>query len=576
MASNGVDGSPIADQSSPAGPDGSTAAQGINAAKPITARLVVLGIVSVVLVVGWAQFWFLTDDSFIAFRYVSNSRLGYGYVWNPPPFAPVEGYTSFLWLALLDLIWRTTEIAPPDSCNWISLIFAWLTVLLGALMIWRMPLGPRLDSCKPILAALALLGLVTNRTFLAWTSSGLETAMFGFFVTCWIYSCVYLRQGTVRWAFSAAASSALICLTRPDGQLFVVATLVMVVLSAAARESRPRWMLVAAATPLLALPIHLLWRFATYGAWLPNTYVAKFAGAWPASGIRYLLSFVLEYSLWAWLILLASVALARRPRLKPSRRTLPLWVVVLTLLGETAYYTFVIGGDHFEYRVYSHLLLPIFVSFIWLLGRAMATPRKAIAALAAFVVLSYPLAWSHWAYSRELSTRSSTLRMKVPVAPHWPAAFRWYAVWFDGLQEWLIDRLVCVRHQEHKVNLLYLKSLFPSRTEGSEITGDDLPVFAFAAVGLVSWVLPHVNIIDLHGLNDPVIARLPMAPGAERQMAHDRLGPEDYVAGFHPNLILVPGKGLSAVRRAERLTPEQIVAHQRRWMERVGAGRPGR
>ena len=60
-----------------------------------------------------------------------------------------------------------------------------------------------------------------------------------------------------------------------------------------------------------------------------------------------------------------------------------------------------------------------------------------------------------------------------------------------------------------------------------------------------------------------------MAPGAERQMAHDRLGPEDYVAGFHPNLILVPGKGLSAVRRAERLTPEQIVAHQRRWMERV-------
>jgi arabinofuranosyltransferase len=576
MASNSADSSPRTDRSSPAGPDGSTVAPGTHTSKPVAALLLALGIVSVVLALGWAQFWFLTDDSFIAFRYASNSRLGYGYVWNPPPFAPVEGYTSFLWLALLDLIWRTTEIAPPDSCNWISLIFSWLTVLLGGLMIWRIPLGPRLHSCKPLLAALALLDLVTNRTFLAWTSSGLETAMFGFFVTCWIYSCVFLRQGTVCWAFFAAASAALICLTRPDGQLFVAATLVMVALSAATRESRPRWMLMAAATPMLAFPLHLLWRHATYGAWLPNTYVAKFTGAWPASGVRYLLSFVLEYGLWAWLILLAYVAMARRLRLKHSRRALPLWVVVLTLLGETAYYTFVIGGDHFEYRVYSHLLLPIFVSFVWLLGRAMATPRQAIAALAAFLVLSYPLPWSHWAYSRGLSTRGSTVRMEVPVAPHWPAAFRWYAAWFDGLQSWLIDRMVCVRHQEHKINLLYLKSLFPSRTEGSEITGEGLPVFAFGAVGLVSWVLPHVNIIDLHGLNDSVIARLPMTPGAERMMAHDRLGPEAYVAGFRPDLILLPDKGLSAVRRAERLTPEQIVEHQRRWMEKVGAVRPGR
>lgn len=41
------------------------------------------------------------------------------------------------------------------------------------------------------------------------------------------------------------------------------------------------------------------------GAWLPNTYFAKHAGAWPEAGGRYLLSFVLGYALGFWLLLAA-------------------------------------------------------------------------------------------------------------------------------------------------------------------------------------------------------------------------------------------------------------------------------
>jgi len=60
----------------------------------------------IALYLGWKAFWFLTDDAFIAFRHVSNSILGFGYVWNAPPFRPVEGYTSFLWVVVLDWVWR--------------------------------------------------------------------------------------------------------------------------------------------------------------------------------------------------------------------------------------------------------------------------------------------------------------------------------------------------------------------------------------------------------------------------------------------------------------------------------------
>src|SRR5258707_14015428 len=87
------------------------------------------------LYAGWRAFWFLTDDAYIAFRYVSNSRLGFGYVWNAPPFKPVEGYTSFLWVVLMDMTWRVLGVAPPDSSNVVSLSFAAGTLVLAAAMV---------------------------------------------------------------------------------------------------------------------------------------------------------------------------------------------------------------------------------------------------------------------------------------------------------------------------------------------------------------------------------------------------------------------------------------------------------
>jgi arabinofuranosyltransferase len=89
---------------------------------------------------GWRLFAFLTDDAYIAFRTVHNHMAGYGWVWNPPPFRPVEGYTSFLWLVLLEAVWRLTGVEPPDSANVLSLGFGCATLLLAGWMVLRMRL----------------------------------------------------------------------------------------------------------------------------------------------------------------------------------------------------------------------------------------------------------------------------------------------------------------------------------------------------------------------------------------------------------------------------------------------------
>ena len=67
-----------------------------------------------------------------------------GYTWNPPPLQPVEGYTNFLWMALLDGVWTLLGVEPPDAANWLSLMFAAGTLALVMALAWRLPLAERL------------------------------------------------------------------------------------------------------------------------------------------------------------------------------------------------------------------------------------------------------------------------------------------------------------------------------------------------------------------------------------------------------------------------------------------------
>ncbi len=521
------------------------------------------------LVVGWHEFFFLTDDAFIEFRYASNAMAGRGLVWNPPPFRPVEGYTSFLWVVLLWLVWAVTGAPPPDSAGPLSLAFGAGSLLLAVRFVARMELPGRLGRARLGLLALVLVGILSNRTFLTWLSSGLETALFNFCFTLWV--CEALTAPAKRgrwWGARVAAAAALTALTRPDGALAVAGTIVLV-LHAYASQRRLREGLVSLA-PLLAVVAHVAWRRATYGEWVPNTYFAKHVRPWPESGARYLASFVLEYGVWVWAA--AAVAwivraVARLARGLPSERAawLEPAVPVALVVAHAAYYTFVIGGDHFEYRVYSVLVPLLYVSMAWLAARLTERPAIACGLVLAFVLAAQPIGWVHWSETHELTSRRETWVMVRPIAERFPPFARPVVAAWDELQTWLIRHHVGMRHQEHKVFWEHTVRTLPTREEGARIAWSQRAVHASATVGIVGWVVPNVAIIDTFGLNDRVVAHAPSRShdNEKRLMAHDRRPPPGYVRCFRPNLRFERGRAVVR-RRSAPLTDDEIRACESR------------
>jgi arabinofuranosyltransferase len=406
--------------------------------------------------------------------------------------------------------------------------------------------------------------------------------MFNFFVMLWVYCCRRLPVPGTGWMTLASVAAAMIALTRPDGLLFCGMTLIVwLIASDRTLLSKKTLRGAAAIAPLAVVAVHLAWRHSFYGEWVPNTYFAKYTGAWPTAGARYLFSFVMEYCLWTWIIVAVGVVIAQwvssNARKKQStvapvgkseeliaRRVMT--AVAVALFLHAGYYTFVIGGDHFEYRVYSHLVPLLWISFFWMIGKANFRPELTIGIVCIAVGLSWPVPWSHFVLSRDRLTREQTLMMRVPVAPSWPVAVRWYARLFDNSQAWLISHFLCVRQEEHSIcSSWWMQDMLPSRNEGEKIGGEEFPVMAAGGgIGGLGWVLPHVNFIDCYGLNDYVVARSAVVRSRDRLMAHDRVAPEKYVQAFRPNVALEPGKVTVAVKD-HPLTESEIMAIETKW-----------
>jgi arabinofuranosyltransferase len=325
------------------------------------------------------------------------------------------------------------------------------------------------------------------------------------------------------------------------------------------------------AAPFL-LPLgHLAWRRATYGLWLPNTYYAKHVAPWPEAGLPYLGSFLLEYAYWVWAVV-AVVALAAAARHALSHRPplddLAPAVAIATLFGQVAYYVLLIGGDHFEFRIFHHLVPLLVLSLPWMSDRLAIRPSRSLALLGVMIAFGLAIPWIHWAHTKDLPTREDTKKLRYKVAPHFPLPVRWYASAFDDMQDFLIGRFVGLRHPTHKTFLEFQTTRFPTREEGLALPDEGFPVFHHISVGYPGWVMPTIPMIDDFGLSDRIIAssKPREVRPYRRFMAHDRRAPPGYIQCFDPNVTVAPDGKVTIAPRATPMTADRIVACETKFL----------
>jgi len=280
-------------------------------------------------------FNFVNDDAYISFRYAKNLAEHGQLVFNLGE--RVEGFTNFLWTALLALAMKFG--APPEHA---SRVFGIAIGIAGLFVVNRISL--RLDHDKPRAAhCLATVGLALTSAYACWCTGGLETQLFTLlFLLATNAFLAELQEGSGN---KSAVWFALAGMTRPEGLLlfglaglFRLAHMVLADRRFIPTRKEVAWvaLFIAVFAPYFA------WRWWYFGWPFPNTFYVKSSGGAGALpwGLYYLRRFAEDHLLYFLLpIGLAGFATRKDPK---QFRLFCFGTLVLSVF--TAY-TAKVGGD---------------------------------------------------------------------------------------------------------------------------------------------------------------------------------------------------------------------------------------
>ncbi len=369
---------------------------------------------------------FVCDDAFISFRYARNWAEHGEVVFNLGE--RVEGYTSFLWVALMAAA-HVAGIDPVGASRALGILFGALGLLVVTDFVRRLR-GRRSPA-----DSLAALLLALSPAWAAWSTGGLETQLFTLLVTLgWTR---YLREaaapGAVRpWS---GFTLGLATLARPEGALFLIAIAIHRIATTWRDDRRlvPTgrelgWL----ASYLVVVAPHVAWRWSYYGWPLPNTYYAKLGGPelW-RSGLHYFRGWAVDHSPWALPILATLFSLRLEPGWRRVRSLLLLLTAILTVHVLRA------GGDFMELHRFFVPILPglAVAAAIGLeaIGRAVWRPGpRAWATGLALVAYLGALAGQSLRIERRVDRLSSergidSIRLLDTTAGAWADIGRWLA-----------------------------------------------------------------------------------------------------------------------------------------------------
>ncbi len=550
-------------------------------------------------------YYWLCDDAYISFRYVRNFVDGYGLVFNRGEY--VEGYTNFLWVLHLAAALKCLALSPELSATVFTIVYTLGTLLVCLALLRSSPFhGQRVLVLWIVLFLLAI-----NRTFAVWSTSGLETRQFTFFVvlSIWLLS-IYKSRACCLWYASLAL--ALAEYSRPEGLLLWGVCVVWYLAdSAAGRVLRWRGLLALVLPFAVLVGGHFLFRHMYYGEWLPNTYYTKHVRPWPDAGLTYVLLAGIENGLPV-LLPLAIVGLYSRLRSSGDS----VHGLALLCIAAHALYLVRIGGDHFEYRpldFYWPLLTVAAVEGVLhianfleaLLQRALPAPRAAFRTIAPLVgaavvalyctvfqigryCLTYELKWGE----PNLLVRDGITRDNYPAG----FAFPFLAGLVDTYNASLhyCDRRWSAGSQQNfKLSWQAWRSGWAPYEElrGRGIIPPDAVASTYPA-GIMPYFLSDLTVIDRYGLTDRHVAhQVVMLPNSARHIAHDKQADQAYLDARGENIAIHPAARTlldTFVPSSERIRSGAWVdfvlrirdglwmpfaVHDRSWAQKAFAGR---
>ncbi len=210
----------------------------------------------------------VTDDAYISFRYASHLASGNGLVFNPGEH--VEGFSNPLWTLLLGSLFALTGLPLPDLARGLGVVCALATIIV-IYRFWRRDLSA--FGSAPLV--LSLFFLILTPGFHVYATAGLEGPLLSFLIIWGSYVSLATSRSS---ALVAAAAFGLVGITRPEGPAYALLWFLATV-----QSDQSIWRMVRKELPrflVMILPIAgwQIFRLFYYGAWLPNTAIAKVPG----------------------------------------------------------------------------------------------------------------------------------------------------------------------------------------------------------------------------------------------------------------------------------------------------------
>lgn len=428
----------------------------------------------------------ICDDAYITFRTIDNFAAGHGLTWNTAE--RVQTYTHPLWMLLLAGAFSATgELYYTTLC--VSLACSVATVLIFA----------RRIAPAPVVAAIGLTILTCSKSYTDYSTSGLENPLTHLLLAT--FFAIYLSPDELTWRrvvlLGVLAAGAL--LTHMDTILLYLPALLHTLRTRMASK---------AGAYLVGLAPFLLWELFSvfyYGTPLPNTAFAKLSVGIVQSelltqGAYYFLN---SLTLDPITLTIIAAAIASAFTLRDPRG-------VAIALGVMAYlgYTTVIGGDFMSGRYFS---APLLCAVVVIARAPEPSFRTGLLLLVVVGLIGFssprsPLR-SPDAYGNNIGDH---------VDPRGIADERAYYFAHTGLLRSF--------HAGERVQHPWAREGRAARSAGvSPVTQHSIGLFGY-------YCGPHVHVVDLLGLGDGLLARLPKPRDSGWRIGHvERRLPDGYL-----------------------------------------------